>query len=221
MNSSAVGVSQSDRRRYPKARGDTVSTIAHPAVLADALRLSRLGARTRTAALVVGFALLTALLAQLRVALPGTPVPVTGQTLGVLLAGAALGSGLGASSQGLYVLLGLVAPVYTGGEQGWKYFTGVTGGYLVGMIIAAFVVGLLAERHNDRHLLTAWPAMFFGSFVVYAFGVPWLAHVANIGTDRAIALGLTPFIVGDAAKALLAGAALPAAWRFVKHQTHS
>lgn len=104
-----------------------------------------------TAALVVGFALLTALSAQIVIPLPFTPVPITGQTFAVLLSGAALGAGAGAASQGLYVLLGAVGlPFYAGGASGWTVVTGATGGYLVGFIVAAWVVGVLAEMQIGR-----------------------------------------------------------------------
>jgi biotin transport system substrate-specific component len=187
-----------------------VSTIAHPVVFSDVLPK----VKARTIVLVVGFALLTALLAQVKIHLGWTPVPITGQTFAALLAGAALGSQLGAGSMLLYLLLGLFMPFYSGGEQGWSWLSGANGGYLVGMVIAAFLVGKLAERSQDRTLLTAVPAMLFGSAVVYAVGVPWLAHVANMGAGEAISKGLEPFVVGDAVKSVVAGAVLPAAWMF-------
>lgn len=169
-----------------------------------------------TATLVVGFALLTALAAQIEIPLGFTPVPITGQTFAVLLAGAALGSGPGAASQLLYVALGAVGlPFYAGGGSGWTVATGATGGYLVGFIVAAWVVGLLAERGQDRTVATAVPAFITGSVVIYLFGVPWLANVLGVGWVEAAGLGATPFILGDLIKIALAGALLPAAWKFV------
>lgn len=184
---------------------------AAPAVIS-----ARLVPRTRVSALVlvVGFAALTALLAQVRVPLGFTPVPITGQTLAVLLSGAALGSRLGAASQTLYVAAGAVGlPVYTGAGSGWEHLTGATGGYLLGFVAAAFVVGRLAERRQDRAVATAIPAFLTGTVVVYAFGVTWLAWSLGVDATRAMELGLVPFVVGDVMKALLAGMALPAAWR--------
>ena len=168
--------------------------------------------------LVVGFALLTALAAQVVIPLPFTPVPITGQTFAVLLSGAALGSRLGATSQALYWGLGAAGlPFYTQASGGWEAATGATAGYLVGFIVAAYVVGLLAERRQDRNVATAIPAFLTGSVIIYAFGVTWLWYsVAAFTTaDQAIAAGLTPFIIGDVIKIALAGIALPAAWAVV------
>ncbi len=171
----------------------------------------------RTATLVTGFALLTAALAQFRIHLGFTPVPITGQTLGVLLAGAALGWRSGALSQALYWVLGLIGlPFYAGGKSGWEDGTGTTFGYFVGFVLAAAAIGYMAERKQDRNLVSSIAAMAFGSVVIYACGVAWLAHKLNIpvatGDVNAISLGVTPFLIGDAIKMLLAGAALPAAW---------
>lgn len=171
-----------------------------------------------TASLVVGFALLTALAAQVRIPLPFTPVPITGQTFAVLLAGAALGSVAGAASQVLYVVLGAVGlPFYAGGASGWTVATGATGGYLVGFIVAAWVVGTLAERRQDRTVATAVPAFLLGSVVIHLFGVPWLAAILDVGWTEAAGLGSVPFIPGDLVKIALAGVLLPAAWRLTGH----
>jgi biotin transport system substrate-specific component len=170
-----------------------------------------------TASLIAGFALLTALAAQIRIPLPFTPVPITGQTFAVLLAGAALGSVAGAASQALYVLLGAVGlPFYAGGTSGWTVATGATGGYLVGFIVAAWVVGALAERRQDRTIATAVPAFLLGSVVIHLFGVPWLAATLDVGWTEAAGLGSVPFIPGDLAKIAVAGLLLPAAWRLTR-----
>jgi biotin transport system substrate-specific component len=189
-----------------------VQTVIPSRVIAGAV-LPRQRATTLT--LVVGFALLTALAAQVRIPLPFTPIPVTGQTFAVLLSGAVLGSRAGASSQALYLGLGLVFPFYAGGASGWTYATGATGGFLIGFVMAAWVVGRLAERQQDRSVSSAVPAFLTGSVVIYLFGVPWLANVLGVSWTRAVELGLAPFVIGDLAKVLLAGTALPAAWKLV------
>jgi len=170
---------------------------------------------TMTVALMVGFALVTALAAQIRFPLPGTPIAITGQTFGVLLAGVALGSRAGAGSMLLYVTLGAIGlPFFAGGEGGWTYATGASFGYLTGFVVAAWLVGRLAEQRKDRSVRTAIPAFLIGSAAVYTLGVTWLwAMVESIPTfGAALSAGMYPFIAGDIVKALLAGIALPAAW---------
>jgi biotin transport system substrate-specific component len=188
-----------------------MTTHAAPLVISH-----RLLPRTRvtSAALVVGFALLTALLAQIEIPLWFTPVPITGQTFAVLLSGAALGWRAGSASQLLYVAMGAVGlPFYAGGAGGWEHATGATAGYLVGFIVAAAVVGFLAERRQDRSVVTAIPAFVTGSVIIYLFGLAWLANDLDVGLVRAVELGMAPFVVGDLIKAALAGVALPAAWK--------
>lgn len=169
-----------------------------------------------TIALVVGFALVTAASAQLAIPLPFTEVPLSGQTFGMILAGAALGSTAGAASQLLYLMLGAVGlPFYAGGTSGWEVVRGATGGYIVGFIVGAWVIGRLAERKRDRKVKTAIPAILFGSAMVYAIGVPWLAVVTGRSLPEAISAGMAPFIVGDLLKVVAAGLLLPATWRLV------
>jgi biotin transport system substrate-specific component len=166
--------------------------------------------------LVLGGAGFVALAAQIEIHLGFTPVPITAQTFAVLLVGTALGSLLGVAALALYVLVGLTgAPVYSGGEGGWELIEGATGGYLVGFVVAAGVAGLLAERKWDRRLSTAVTALLTGNVVIYLFGLPWLAHVADYGWQKTFENGLYPFVVGDLVKLYLAGALLPAAWRLV------
>jgi biotin transport system substrate-specific component len=171
-------------------------------------------ARAVTVALVIGFALFTALAAQVVIPLPFTPVPITGQTFAVLLAGAALGSRAGAASQGLYVLLGAVGlPFYAEGASGVSTVTGATGGYLIGFIAAAYVVGSLAERRQDRTVATAIPAFLTATAVIYLCGVTWLAYSAGFSATEALEKGLVPFVIADLVKVVGAGLLLPAAWR--------
>ncbi len=172
--------------------------------------------RTSTTVLVVGFALLTAVAAQWRIHLPFTPVPVTGQTFAVLLAGVSLGVRAGAASQLLYLAMGAVGlPVFSGGTGGWEVLTGATGGYLAGFVVAAAVVGALAERHHDRRFSTTLSAFLVGSFVIYAFGVAGLVGFAGMGPAEAILKGVAPFVFGDVLKAGLAAVTLPVMWRLV------
>ncbi len=169
-----------------------------------------------TVALVVGFALFTAATAQIRIPLPGTPVPITGQTLGVLLTGAALGSLASSASMLLYIALGALGlPFYAGGTSGWDHLTGGTFGYFVGFVVAAWVVGWFAEHRRDRIVRTAIPAFVAGSVVIYVFGVGWLWLTVFPDLGTAISKGMTPFLVGDAVKAVFAGLLLPGAWWLV------
>jgi biotin transport system substrate-specific component len=207
-----------------------MTTAAVPRTLIDVLPspTERVGRLARDGALVAGFAVLTALFAQIKIDLGFTPVPITGQTFAVLLAGAALGWRRGALSQALYWVAGIFMPVawYAGDKSGasvhagWKLATGSTAGYLAGFVLAAALVGYLAERKQDRDFVTSVPAMLAGTAVIYACGVLWLAHWLNIpvsptgdGEPNAISLGLTPFLVGDTLKLLLAGALTPLAWQ--------
>ena len=194
-------------------------------VLSDALPTPQVRSMriAREITLITGFALFTAALAQVRIPLGFTPVPVTGQTLAVLLAGASLGAWRGAGSQLLYWLLGMVGlPFYSNGTGGWSVATGPTMGYLVGFIVAAAVVGRLAEYRHDRRVLTSIAAMTMGSMIIYAFGAAWLAINLGIplatGEQNAIALGVTPFLVGDVIKMCLAGLATASTWRFINRE---
>ena len=184
----------------------------HPNVI-SAVALPRRA--VATVGLMVGFALLTAVAAQIRIPLPGTPIAITGQTFAVLIAGAALGSRIAAGSMTVYVALGAIGlPFFAGGQGGWTYATGASFGYLVGFVAAAWLVGRFAEQRRDRSIRTAIPAVLIGSAAVYTLGVTWLwATVDSIPTlSAALSAGLYPFLAGDLIKAILAGLALPAAW---------
>ncbi|HET8586323.1 MAG TPA: biotin transporter BioY [Candidatus Limnocylindria bacterium] len=171
----------------------------------------------RAAALVVGGALLTAAAAQLSVRMPWTDVPYTGQTAAVLLVGVALGWRLGLASMLLYVLAGVAGvPVFNAGAAGVHQLLGVTGGYLLGFVLAAAAVGMLAERGWDRSRLRSGGLMIAGNLIIYAVGVPVLAAVAGLPLDRALAAGALVFLPWDALKIALAAFALPAAWRLIE-----
>ena len=180
-----------------------------------ALRAQGWQAKVYEVGLVVGGSLFIALSARLVVPLPFSPVPVTGQTFAVLLVGALLGGWRGGLSVFLYLLQGLAGlPVFAGGATGLARFTGPTGGYLVGFLAAAVVVGLLAQRGWDRKVWTTAVAMGVGNALIYAFGLPWLARF--VGPERVFHLGLAPFIPGDLAKLILAALALPTGWRLLR-----
>lgn len=176
--------------------------------------LPRLDQRVRDILLIVGGSLLVALMAQVKIPLPFTPVPLTGQTFAVLLVGAALGSRRGAASLLLYLAQGMLGlPVFAGGAGGLAYLSGPTGGYLIGFVCAAFLVGWLAEGGKDRRFHIALLVFLAGEVVIYLCGVSWLA--VHIGFEKALAAGLFPFLPGDAVKLLAAALALPAAWKLI------
>jgi biotin transport system substrate-specific component len=173
--------------------------------------------RVNSILLVIGAAALTALAAQWEIHLPFTPVPITGQTFAVLLTGAALGATLGAAGQAVYVVAGALGmPVYSGGEGGWDTATAAgTAGYLIGFIVAAGVVGFMAERRQDRTFPTMFTAFIAGSFIIYAFGVAGLMILLDMTFSEAVVAGVVPFILGDIIKATAAGLLLPTAWKLV------
>jgi biotin transport system substrate-specific component len=189
------------------------ASTAHPgAVLADLLPADgAVRARVRDVALVLGGAALTGLAAQLAVPVPGSPVPVTGQTFAALLVGVGLGARRGLASMALYAVAGVLGvPWFSGGQAGAGF---VSFGYVLGMVLAAGVVGALARRGGDRGVLRTAGTMAVGTAVIYAVGVPYLAVAAHMSVSQAVAAGLVPFLLGDALKAVLAMGALPAAWR--------
>jgi biotin transport system substrate-specific component len=187
----------------------TATSPARPGqVLADLLPASRV----RDIALVAGGAVLTGLAAQISVPVPGSPVPVTGQTFAALLVGTALGAGRGFLSLALYALAGLAGvPWFAGGSSGVM----PSFGYIVGMMLAALAVGALARRGADRSPWRTAGAMLLGEAIIYAVGVPYLALAMDMSASAAIAAGLTPFLIGDALKAALAMGVLPTAWKFL------
>jgi biotin transport system substrate-specific component len=191
-----------------------------PALALAVAPASRRSSIAYRVALAFGGSWLVAGLAQFEVHLPFTPVPVTGQTLGVLVVGASLGSTLGAASLALYLAQGAAGlPFFSGGEGGVSVLatSSPTAGYLWGFVIVAYAVGLLAERGWDRSPGPALGAMLVGEVLLYLVGVPWLALAIDVSLAEAVRLGLTPFIVADAWKALVAALLLPAAWRLVRH----
>ncbi len=169
----------------------------------------------RDIALVVGFATLVALCGRIRFYLPENPVPITFQTLGVLLTGATLGSRRGLTSILLFYFVGMAGiPVFQGGNNGWHYVsTSPTAGYLIGFIAASFTVGFLAERGWDRrHVL--W-VFLIGNLLIYVPGLLWLGTKGYVAWESIFSKGMYPFIPGDLIKLMIAGIVLPSAWALV------
>lgn len=192
---------------------------ASRAVLIDAVLPD---VRWRHAVVIGGGALLVALLAQIRIPLGFTPVPITLQTLGVALVGAGLGSRRGALALLLYVLLGAAGlPFYAGGEGGWSHVVGSTGGYLVGFVAAAWVIGWLAERRADHSPFKAFLAFQAGSLVLFAFGVAGLMLTLHVSLPEAARLGWLPFLPGDIVKTAIAAGLFPSAWLLVTRFTRA
>ncbi|HYA00982.1 MAG TPA: biotin transporter BioY [Candidatus Binatia bacterium] len=176
-------------------------------VLADAIP----GDRVRDALVVVGGAALVGALAQVAIHLGFTPVPITGQTLGVLVVGCSLGFRRALASSALYVGLGLLGvPWFAAHTGGW---VGASAGYLAGFVLASAVCGQLAELGGARGLRSAVPVMLVGEVCIYLPGVTWLGLYLHVGLGAAIGLGLVPFLAGDAVKVALAAGVLPGAWR--------
>ena len=171
----------------------------------------RLGTRVRHVTLVVVGALFVALCAQIYI--PTLPVPFTGQTFGVLLVGGALGFRRGLAALLLYLAIGaLGVPVYAQGGSGVAIIQGATGGYLVGFVVAAALVGRLAELGWDRRIGGALAMMAIGTAVIYAVGVPWLKVTSGLSWPDAVAGGMTKFLIWDAAKLAVAAGIFPTAW---------
>ncbi|MFB7637101.1 biotin transporter BioY [Streptomyces sp. NPDC056149] len=189
-----------------------VPTATSGTVLADLLPAASVSrARVRDAALVGGGAVATGLAAQIAVPVPGSPVPVTAQTFAALLVGASLGARRGLLSLALYALVGMAGvPWFAGGASGAG---GATFGYVLGMLLAATAVGALARRGGDRGVLRTAVTMAAGNALIYGIGVPYLALSTGISLGQAVAVGMVPFLVGDALKIALAMGALPTAWK--------
>ena len=184
-------------------------TVPAPRVVLDPLARSL----ASNVALVVAGAAFIGLAAQVSIPLPGTPVPVTGQTFAVLLAGAAGGLWRGLASAALYAVVGLAGvPWFAGGASG---LVTATFGYILGFVLAAAVVGALAERGWTRTPWRTFASMLVGSAVIYAVGVPWLKAALGVTWAKAFSLGLTPFLVGDLLKAALAAGIFTLVWRWI------
>ena len=171
------------------------------------------------AVLVVSGVLGLAALAQIAIPVPGSPVPVTGQTLGVLILGTTYGSTLGFTTFAIYLLAGIAgAPVFANGAHGLDRIVGATGGYLIGMLVATLILGQLARFRLDQNFLTALPSMLIGTVITFAFGLVWLHQFTGQSWGWTISAGLTPFLIGEVLKIAIAGTSLPIIWRVVNRK---
>ena len=188
------------------------TSLALPArrpVLAESLP----GTLTRSGTTIVLGAALTALAAQVSLPVPGSPVPGTGQTFAVLLTAAALGPARGLAAQALYLVAGMAGlPVFASASHGASVVFGASGGYLVGFLAAAVIAGWGARRGADRSPVRTLVLFALASGVIYLIGTAWLCLDTGMSASAGIAAGVTPFLPGDAVKALLAAGLLPGAW---------
>ena len=167
---------------------------------------------------IVGGVGFIALLAQIAIPVPGSPVPVTGQTLAVLLIGTTYGARLGVLTFATYLLAGVAgAPIFapsgTSANHGIDRLIGATGGYLVGMLVASLVLGYLADRKADQKFRTSFPALLLGDAIIFTFGLLWLQQTLNLSWSQTIAAGFTPFVLGEALKIAITATSLPLVWR--------
>jgi len=158
------------------------------------------------------------LLAQVAIPVPGSPVPVTGQTLAVLLIGTTYGARLGLMTFATYLLAGVAgAPIFApsgaSANHGLDRLLGATGGYLFGMLVASFLLGYLADRKADQKFKTSFPALLLGDAVIFFFGLTWLHYSLELSWSATFAAGLTPFIFGEMLKIAITATSLPLVWR--------
>jgi biotin transport system substrate-specific component len=195
--------------RVPAAqKGITIADFLVPVRVGE-----RVSPRLRNVVLVITGAFLIFLTARISLPIPGNPVPFTLQTFGILVVGGALGLRRGGLAAALYVALGIVGlPFFAEGRGGLHVILGATGGYLIGFVLAAALVGRLAELGWDRRIGGALGATALGTVVIYLVGVPWLAVTTGMSLGDAIATGLVPFVVADTIKLVAAALMVPAAW---------
>ena len=180
-------------------------------VLADEIP----GSIARDIALVIAGALFTALLAQISINVPGSPVPITGQTLAVGLVGASLGMTRGAASLALYAVLGLFLPFYADGASGWAVIWGASGGYIIGFIFAAGAIGWFSEHGGDRRILSTFLGFIVAQLIIFAFGLAGLKLATGEDWGWVVHNGFTIFIIGGLVKAAVGAVVLPSAWAIV------
>lgn len=184
-----------------------IPAVARPRVLADLFA----GSRSREAALVLAGTAIIILAGRLAIPLPFTPVPISLATFAVIGTGAAFGARRAAASAGLYLVLGVLgAPVFADGRSGWAF---ASFGYVIGYVVAAVVVGGLAQRGASGRAWTMGACAVVGTALVYVFGVAWMVVSLGIGLSQAVQLGVVPFLVGDALKIMVLAGVIPPAWR--------
>jgi len=167
--------------------------------------------------LVSAGAAFTAIAAQ--VSIPLWPVPITGQTLAVLLVGSALGALRGALAMILYAAIGLAGlPVFGAATSGLSVLVGPTGGYILGFVFAAAFTGWIAQRSWDRKILRSILGFLGGTVVVFAMGLPWLAIALGLSFEETLTVGLYPFIVGGIVKMVIAASVMTLGWSFFERE---
>lgn len=168
---------------------------------------------------IIGGTAFIAAMAQVSLPVPGSPVPVTGQTLVVLLVGTTYGARLGVATFSTYMLAGIAgAPIFAGGTYGIDRVLGATGGYLFGMLLASAVLGYLAERRADQKFSTSFPALLLGNLIIFSFGLTWLHFSLDLTWVKTFSMGLTPFILGEALKIAIVATSLPLIWRKISER---
>ncbi len=198
----------------------SVSTLPAP-VLADRVFGTRAGtlfgtipvARVRDVALIAGAVAWLWAAGNVVIPLPFTPVPLSLATFAVLLAGAALGPVRAGLATALYLVIGVTgAPMFAGGASGWMF---ASFGYILGYVAASVLVGYLARRRADRSVGSTALLAVSSTTVIYLFGLPWLMGFLGVGLSEGLALGVVPFLIGDAIKAVAAAVLLPVTWRLL------
>ena len=177
----------------------------------------RSSALTHALFIVSGVAFIS-LMAQISIPVPGSPVPVTGQTLAALLVGTTYGARLAVTTFATYILAGIAgapifAPSQTLPSHGLDRVLSATGGYLIGMLVASLLLGYLADRKADQKFATSFPALILGEITIFGFGLVWLHNSLDLSWSATISAGLTPFILGEVLKIAIVGTSLPLIWR--------
>jgi biotin transport system substrate-specific component len=195
-----------------RAQSQTLRTALFPASTA----------LTQATFLMGGVAFL-AVLAQIAIPVPGSPVPVTGQTLGVFLIATTYGARLAGLTFATYLLAAIAgAPIFAASatlpSHGLARITSATGGYLIGMLVATIVIGYLAEKKADRKFRTSFPMLILGSVVIFTFGLTWLKLSLTLSWTDTISIGLIPFIFGEALKITITATSLPIIWKKISRK---
>ena len=182
----------------------------------------RSSALTQALFVIGGVGFISAL-AQISIPVPGSPVPVTGQTLAVLLIGTTYGARLGFITFATYLLAAIAgAPIFAPSETlpsyGFARLASATGGYLIGMLVASYVLGYLADRKADQKFRTSYISLLTGSVIIFAFGLTWLHFSLDLTWAKTISVGLTPFIFGEALKIAITATSLPLIWKKISQK---